>query len=102
MRISIAKLLLESPDLLLLDEPTNHLDIKAIEWLENYLSNCKGGYIIVSHDRHFIDRTVIRILEMEGAVVNSFFGNYSLYLAQKEDLYNTQMSAYKLQQEKIT
>ena len=101
MRISIAKLLLESPDLLLLDEPTNHLDIKAIEWLENYLSGYKGGYIIVSHDRQFLDRTVERIMEMDGAEVNSFYGNYSFYLDQKEKLYEAQLSAYKLQQERI-
>lgn len=102
MRVSIAKLLLEAPDLLLLDEPTNHLDIKAIEWLESYLSSYKGGYIIVSHDRQFLDRTVEKILEMDGAYVRQYSGNYTKYLQEKELRYQVQLSAYKTQQEKIT
>lgn len=101
MRMSIAKLLLESPDLLLLDEPTNHLDIKAIEWLENYLSSYKGGYIIVSHDRQFLDRTIGRIIEMDGPYVNLYWGNYTKYLKEKEQQYEAQLAAYNLQQEKI-
>jgi ATP-binding cassette subfamily F protein 3 len=101
MRISIAKLLLESPDLLLLDEPTNHLDIHAIEWLENYLSNYKGGFIIVSHDREFLDKTVTRIIEMEGAYVNLYWGNYSSYVEQKEAQYEAQLAAYQQQKRKI-
>ncbi|MEW5821734.1 MAG: ABC-F family ATP-binding cassette domain-containing protein [Cyanobacteriota bacterium] len=101
MRISIAKLLLEAPDLLLLDEPTNHLDIKAIEWLENYLASYKGGFVIVSHDRQFLDKTVERIIEMEGARINLYWGNYTQYLQEKEVRYKTQMSSYKIQQDKI-
>lgn len=101
MRVSIAKMLLESPDLLLLDEPTNHLDIKAIEWLESYLATYKGGYIIVSHDRQFLNKTAQRILEIDGVYVSSYWGNYDKYLQEKERRYEEQLSAYKLQQEKI-
>lgn len=101
MRISIAKLLLESPDLLLLDEPTNHLDIKAIEWLESYLSNYRGGYIIVSHDREFLEKTVTRIIEMDGSKVNLYWGNYTKYEKEKELRYETQLATYNAQQKKI-
>lgn len=101
MRVSIAKMLLESPDLLLLDEPTNHLDIKAIEWLESYLATYKGGYIIVSHDRQFLNRTAERILEVDGIHVKSYWGNYDKYFEEKERRYEEQLAAYKLQQEKI-
>lgn len=101
MRISIAKLLLEAPDLLLLDEPTNHLDIKAIEWLESYLSTYKGGYIIVSHDRSFLDNTVNRILAMEGPYVKLYWGNYSHCLEEQDRIYEAQLEAYTLQQKKL-
>jgi ATP-binding cassette subfamily F protein 3 len=101
MRISIAKLLLQSPDLLLLDEPTNHLDIRAIEWLESYLANYKGGFIIVSHDRQFLDKTVNRIIEMDGPRVTLFWTNYTGYLEEKEKQYELQLAAYNHQQKKL-
>src|SRR5688500_20277430 len=77
MRIALAKLLLERPNLLLLDEPTNHLDIDAIEWLENYLKFYNGAIILVSHDRRFLDRVVNRITELEHAKLSDYTGNYA-------------------------
>lgn len=101
MRISIAKLLLESPDLLLLDEPTNHLDIKAIEWLESYLKTYKCGYIIVSHDREFLDNTVSKIIAMDGACVKLYPTNYTGYLNIKDQLEEAQLQTYNQQQKKL-
>ncbi|MFZ9970091.1 MAG: ABC-F family ATP-binding cassette domain-containing protein, partial [Bacteroidia bacterium] len=81
----LAKLLLMSPDLLLLDEPTNHLDLPTIEWLENYLKDYQGTYVIVSHDRFFLDKTVNRIAEVAHQQLFHFKGNFSSYLDQKEE-----------------
>ena len=85
MRAMLAKLLLMSPDLLLLDEPTNHLDLPTIEWLENYLKDYQGTYVIVSHDRFFLDKTVNRIAEVAHQQLFHFKGNFSSYLDQKEE-----------------
>ncbi len=85
MRAILGKLLLMSPDLLLLDEPTNHLDLPTIEWLENYLSEYQGTYIIVSHDRFFLDKTVNRIAEVAHNQIFHYKGNFSDYLEQKEE-----------------
>ena len=82
-RILLAAALVKEPDLLILDEPTNHLDIRMTEWLEGYLRNFKGGVLIVSHDRFFLNNVVGRILEMEGGRLQNFKGNYDQYLAQK-------------------
>ena len=85
-RLKLARLLLEEPDLLILDEPTNHLDIQTLFWLEDYLQSFKGGILVVSHDRYFLDRTVGRILEIENKKLLSFSGNYSKYKTLKAEL----------------
>ena len=84
-RALLARLLLESPDLLILDEPTNHLDVQAIEWLEGTLKTWPGALLIVSHDRYFLDRVVDRIWEMSRAGIESYRGNYSAYLLQRQE-----------------
>lgn len=98
-RATLAKLLLEEPDLLLFDEPTNHLDINGIEWLENYLNTeYKGGVLVVSHDRYFLDNVVRKVWELADSEINIYRGNYSKYLEIKnvERLVDTR--AYKMQQ----
>ena len=101
IRLLLAAALVSSPDFLLLDEPTNHLDIRMMEWLEGYLRNFKGGVLVVSHDRAFLDHVATRILEMEGGRLRSFTGNYTKYLAQKEILVKTEKAAYEAQQDYI-
>ncbi|CAN1213344.1 ABC-F family ATP-binding cassette domain-containing protein [Tumidithrix helvetica PCC 7403] len=98
MRMSLGKILLQSPDLLLLDEPTNHLDLETIEWLEQYLKSLKTPMVIVSHDREFLDRLCTQIVETERGVSTTYLGNYSNYLLQKEELRDAQMSAFERQQ----
>jgi ATP-binding cassette, subfamily F, member 3 len=83
-RAHLARLLLSNPDLLLLDEPTNHLDIKAVEWLEGYLTQWEGAAIIVSHDRYFLDHACNALLEMAGSGSEFYRGNYSTYLQERE------------------
>ena len=83
-KIALMKLLLEKPDVLLLDEPTNHLDIAAVEWLEGYLKNYKNSVVIVSHDRMFLDRIVGVVYEIEYGVTTRYKGNYTAFLAQKQ------------------
>ena len=100
-RLLLAAALVSSPDFLLLDEPTNHLDIRMMEWLEGYLRDFKGGVLVVSHDRAFLDHVATRILEMEGGRLRSFTGNYTKYLAQKEILVKTEKAAYAAQQDYI-
>ena len=85
MRALLGKLLLMAPDLLLLDEPTNHLDLPTIEWLENYLVEYQGTYVIVSHDKHFLDKTVNRIAEVAHQQIFHYKGNFTQYLEQKEE-----------------
>ncbi len=101
MRIALAKLLLEKPNLLLLDEPTNHLDIEAIEWLENYLRAYEGAIILVSHDRRFLDRVVTRITELEHAKINDYPGNYSNFEMLKEQAYESLLTAQERQEKEI-
>ena len=100
-RILLAAALVKEPDLLILDEPTNHLDIRMTEWLEGYLRDFKGGVLIVSHDRFFLNNVVGRILEMEGGRLQNFKGNYDQYLVQKEIQTATLEAAYEAQQEYI-
>ena len=100
-RLLLAAALVSSPDFLLLDEPTNHLDIRMMEWLEGYLRDFKGGVLVVSHDRAFLDHVATRILEMEGGRLRSFTGNYTKYLIQKEILVKTEKAAYEAQQDYI-
>ncbi|PMB48328.1 lysophospholipase [Fischerella thermalis CCMEE 5201] len=101
MRISLAKILLQEPDLLLLDEPTNHLDLETIEWLENYLKGLNTPMVIVSHDREFLDRLCTQIVETERGVSTTYLGNYSAYLQQKAENQTAQLSAYERQQKEL-
>ncbi len=84
MRVNLGKLLISDPDLLLLDEPTNHLDIKAIEWLEKYLTNFRGGLLVVTHDRFFIDRVTKNIFELNGGKLQFYNGGYDFFIKKKE------------------
>lgn len=84
-RVLLCKILLSNANLLLLDEPTNHLDISSVEWLENFLINYNGAFIIISHDRYFLDRICNKTFELENGVLTSYNGNYSRYLALKEE-----------------
>jgi ATP-binding cassette subfamily F protein 3 len=83
-RLGMARLLLSSPDILLLDEPTNHLDVDAVEWLEDFLHDYDGTYVIISHDRYFLDRTSNKIIEVENGKTVTYKGNYSKFLAERE------------------
>lgn len=101
MRLSLAKIMLQDPDLLLLDEPTNHLDLETIEWLEGYLKNLKTPMVVISHDREFLDRLCTQIVETERGVSTTYLGNYSAYLAQKAENQTAQKSTYERQQKEI-
>lgn len=90
MRVSLARLIVQRPDLLLLDEPTNHLDTQAMEWLEEYLQKYSGAVLLISHDRYFIDRTASTVIELENGQIKSYKGNYSAYMLQKEQFLNDQ------------
>ncbi|WP_416200888.1 MAG: ABC transporter ATP-binding protein [Thermocaproicibacter melissae] len=85
-KLQLAKLLLSGANLLLLDEPTNHLDISSVEWLEDFLRSFEGSYIVISHDRYFLDRTTNRTFELKNHHLKTFKGNYSAYLKQREEL----------------
>jgi len=101
MRIALAKLLLSEPQILLLDEPTNHLDLDARNWLEGFLKEYPYSYLIVSHDRYFLDVTIDKILEVEAGKLTEFYGNYSYYLEEKERRVDAATRAYEKQQEEI-
>lgn len=101
MRVLLAKMMLQAPDLLLLDEPTNHLDLPSIEWLERYLQGYPGSVVIVSHDRYFLDRMVTRIVEVWQRDLVSYSGNYSFFLKEKEERMELQQRAYENQQDYI-
>jgi ATP-binding cassette subfamily F protein 3 len=98
-RALLARLLLESPDLLLLDEPTNHLDLQAIEWLEGYLNSWSGSVVLVAHDRYFMDRVVHKVWEMAFGQLETYSGNYSDYVQQREQRYERRLKEYRAQQE---
>ena len=100
-RINLAKALVRSPDFLFLDEPTNHLDMEMLEWLEGYLSSYRGGILIVSHDRYFMDRIVTGVVELDHHKATTYRGNYSRYVAQREDRLKADTIAYEKQQEYI-
>ena len=99
MRIQLAKILLAENDIILLDEPTNHLDIDTLSWLEEYLQNYKGSLIIISHDRHFINKVTNKTLEIFNRQLSFYSGNYSSYLAFKAER-DEQLRAQMKNQEK--
>ena len=101
MRIALAKILLQSPDLLLLDEPTNHLDLASLIWLEEFLANYPGAMMIVSHDRVFLNHLIDRIAEIEGQKIDLYYGDYDHYLEEKEARIQILEATYKTQQRKI-
>src|SRR5438270_6910266 len=101
MRIALAKLLLQKPSLLLLDEPTNHLDLESRNWLENYLHDYPNAYILISHDRYFLDVTVNKTIELWNKRMHVYHGNYEKYVVQKEERRTQLMNAYKNQRERI-
>ena len=100
-RVNLARLILEDTDILLLDEPTNHLDLQATEWLEEYLRKFRGTVVTISHDRYFLDRTVSRIIEIDGGKAEFYSGNYSFYAVEKERRYQERMKQYLKEQAKI-
>jgi ATP-binding cassette subfamily F protein 3 len=101
MRIALAKLLLQKPNLLLLDEPTNHLDLESRNWLEQYLSEYPFAFVLISHDRYFLDVTVNRIVEIWNKKLWIYSGNYDKYLAQKTQRQEQLEAAYRNQRERI-
>ena len=101
MRVLLAKMILQSPDLLLLDEPTNHLDLPSIEWLEKYLQYYKGAVVIVSHDKYFLDRMVKKIVEVYQKELHIYNGNYTFFETEKEQRIEMQQRAFENQQEFI-
>lgn len=100
-RLALAKLLLSEPDVLLLDEPTNHLDVNAVEWLEDFLSEYKSAFVIISHDRFLLDRTAGKIIEIDAGRANIYPGNYSAYVKQREERRLAQSREYEEQKELI-
>jgi len=101
MRIALAKLLLQQPDVLLLDEPTNHLDLDSLVWLESYLRNYRGSIVIISHDRTFLDRMVNRIVAFHRCTLTEYTGNYSTFERLFEEQLETYRKAYAAQQDEI-
>jgi len=101
MRIALAKILLQSPDLLLLDEPTNHLDLASLIWLEEFLINYPGAIVIVSHDRVFLNHLIDRIAEIEAQKIDLYYGDYDHYLEEKEARIQILEATFKTQQRKI-
>ncbi|WDF69989.1 ABC-F family ATP-binding cassette domain-containing protein [Sphingobacterium oryzagri] len=101
MRVMLARILLQTPDILLLDEPTNHLDLPSIKWLENYLQAFEGSIVIVSHDRYFLDRIINKTVESRKGKLTTYAGNYTFYLEEKSLREEIQGNQFKNQQAKI-
>jgi len=101
MRVMLAKILLQAPDILLLDEPTNHLDLPSIVWLEDYLKAFEGAIVIVSHDRWFLDKVINRTVESRKGKLTIYSGNYTFYLEEKAQREEIQRGEFKNQQSKI-
>jgi ATP-binding cassette subfamily F protein 3 len=101
MRVLLAKMMLQAPDLLLLDEPTNHLDLPSIEWLERYLQSYPGSVVVVSHDRHFLDKMVTKIVEVWQRDLVQYSGNYTFFQQEKAERMELQQRAFENQQDYI-
>src|SRR5215475_9905491 len=101
MRVLLAKMILQKPDLLLLDEPTNHMDLPSIEWLEKYLKNYQGAVVIVSHDKYFLNRMVTKIVELYQQQLHIYNGNYDFYEKEKALRVELQQQAFANQQDYI-
>lgn len=101
MKIALAKILLSNPDILLLDEPTNYLDLEARNWLEKFISDFKGGILLVSHDRYFLDVTITEVIELFGGALKKYKGNYSTYEKVRSNELESLIQRYKKQQEEI-
>ncbi len=100
-RLCLARLLLQKPDLLLLDEPTNHLDMETLQWLENYLAAYKGSVLVISHDRYFLDHVCTGIVEILMGSSEQYNGNYTRYIALRQERFESRMRAYEIQQKEI-
>ena len=100
-RLCLARLLLQKPDLLLLDEPTNHLDMETLTWLEAYLSAYRGSVLVISHDRYFLDHVCTCMVEILMGQSEQYRGNYTRYIAQRQERFETRLRAYELQQKEI-
>jgi ATPase subunit of ABC transporter with duplicated ATPase domains len=98
-RAALAKILLEEPDILLLDEPTNYLDIEGVAWLEEWLRKIRGAFLLVSHDRHFLDRVVSRIMEVENYHLHDYPGDYTAYVREKQFRYKTLQKQFEHEEE---
>lgn len=102
MRVSLARLIVDHPDILMLDEPTNHLDMEAVEWLEGFLSSYGGAVFVITHDRHFIDSVATRVIELDGGTITEYRGNYSDYVLQKEEFLKTQTAVIENLEEELS
>lgn len=101
MRATLAKVLINNPDIILLDEPTNHLDQEMVQWLQKMLFNRKGAAIVISHDRKFLNHTCNKLIEIQNGQLASFGGNYDFYLEEREKRLQNQIRAYELQKEEL-
>jgi len=101
MRLELGRLLLSEPELLLLDEPTNHLDLESLLWLEEYLLNCSSAFVLVSHDRAFLNRTIQSIIEIQQGALHEYAGDYDFYLEEKAKRMEVSLATYKNQQDRI-
>ncbi len=100
-RLSLARMLLQRPDLLLLDEPTNHLDLETTQWLETYLQTYKGSVLVISHDRYFMDKICTCMAELLMGTIEQYDGNYTRYMQSREERFEARIRAYALQQKEI-
>ena len=100
-RLCLGRMLLSEPDLLLLDEPTNHLDLKSIAWLESYLADYRGAVLIISHDRYFMDHVCDHMAELLFGRIETYDGNYTDYMKQREERFEVRMKTWQLQQKEI-